>query len=318
MKKRYIIIPIVMLAMLAAFSVPVMAEPCGDVNCDGAISMSDARAIIRYDISSDWAADVNCDGAISMSDARAIIRYDLNCCICKVFAEWVNDYSALPNCDDLQYTDEDAEGFYYELDSDAYWDGYHIYGDDDAKERNWKDPNYGGSDIADNAEFAFFAGHGRPTSGGDLAAFIFGTEYDDHYLTCEDALWGNTKMNWIAIDSCEVLSHYELTAGCWAYNAFEGLHSICGWDTACNETTFRGRYFARYMDGTWDEKTIIEAWKQATKDSQGAGYYAAAMAARDWPSHSWDCWDDHLYSHGPSVEPPVNPTVAYDRWDCAP
>jgi len=43
-------------------------------------------------------------------------------------AEWVNEYHGyLPS---LEHNDENAEGFYNELSSDAYWSGDFIYGDD--------------------------------------------------------------------------------------------------------------------------------------------------------------------------------------------
>jgi cardiolipin synthase len=67
---------------------------CGDVNCDGAVDMSDVIDMLyyvgypgHYTICNEWSADVNCDGAIDMSDVRALLyyvgypgQYELNCC----------------------------------------------------------------------------------------------------------------------------------------------------------------------------------------------------------------------------------------------
>jgi hypothetical protein len=68
---------------------------CGDVNCDGKVTMSDVRKVFNryldpnYLLDLPWAADVNCDGKVSMSDVRKVFNryldpgYELNCC-CEV------------------------------------------------------------------------------------------------------------------------------------------------------------------------------------------------------------------------------------------
>ena len=69
---------------------------CGDVDCDGEVTMSDGRQIWmniiygadEYPLCNTWAADVDCDGEITMSDGRQIWmniiygadEYPLNCC----------------------------------------------------------------------------------------------------------------------------------------------------------------------------------------------------------------------------------------------
>jgi len=69
---------------------------CGDVDCDGEVTMSDGRQIWmsiiygadNYPLNNTWAADVDCDGEITMSDGRQIWmniiygadEYPLNCC----------------------------------------------------------------------------------------------------------------------------------------------------------------------------------------------------------------------------------------------
>jgi hypothetical protein len=65
---------------------------CGDVNCDGKVTMSDVRKVFNryldpsYTLDLPWAADVNCDGKVTMSDVRKVFNrylnpgYDLNCC----------------------------------------------------------------------------------------------------------------------------------------------------------------------------------------------------------------------------------------------
>lgn len=214
-------------------------------------------------------------------------------------AEGVNEYhgygSNLDNCI------ENAEGFYTELTGDASWSGGFIAGDDAAWENHWKDPSNNGHDNewADDTYFAFFSGH------GNSLGFYFGTTHDDHQLHYNDALWGNTKMDWIAIDACRVLNASSVTN--WL-SAFEGLHSICSFDTICQDRADRGSRFAKRMDGTWAEWTIIQAWIQAAMDTEGQNTYVAALAADvDGSTNTTDCWDDHIYGHGSSMNPPADP-----------
>jgi parallel beta-helix repeat protein len=65
---------------------------CGDVNCDGKVTMSDVRKVFNryldpnYPLDLPWAADVNCNGKVTMSDVRKVFNryldpgYELNCC----------------------------------------------------------------------------------------------------------------------------------------------------------------------------------------------------------------------------------------------
>ena len=56
-------------------------DGCGDVNGNGGVTMSDARALVngKY-YTSKWAADVKGNGGTTMSDARALIRGVRDCC----------------------------------------------------------------------------------------------------------------------------------------------------------------------------------------------------------------------------------------------
>lgn len=172
----------------------------------------------------------------------------------KVCAEWVNEYHGYKK--NLNNNDENAQGFYNELSGDSYWSGAFIYGDDLAWESDWKDPSREGHDdvFVDNAHFAFFSGH------GSMTGFYFGTEHDDHKLSNSDALWGNKNMDWITIDACKVLRDEWWSHVTWRWgDAFEGLHLICGFHTTTHDVKNRGSIFAKRMDGTWAEWTIIQA-----------------------------------------------------------
>lgn len=215
------------------------------------------------------------------------------------YAEWVNDYSSPYQ---LEHNDENAQGFYNELTSMIPWWGRHIYGNSQAQERHWKDPSKSGNGVdstyADNAQFAFFSGHGSPEG------FLFSTSLDDTLLSYSDALWGNTQMDWITLDACRVLRDDCYTN--W-YSAFGGLHSMTGFDTKCSDVTDRGSNFARRLDGTWTTQSIITAWFMAAKDTEPSDRYAAALA-RD------GCWSDYIYGHGSQGTPGTS--FLYSTYQC--
>lgn len=223
-------------------------------------------------------------------------------------AEWVCNYGGQG---DLPYSDECAIGFYNELINDPYWDGQFIYGDYSAWERDWKDPSRSGHDdvMVDNTHFAFFAGHGNEEG------FIFGSSVDDQQLRYTDALWGNTNLDWITIDACKVLDHTTIVN--WL-GSFEGLHSICGWDTPPHSSPTRGERLAKYIDGTWDTRPISEAWILAGKWTEDPTVYIAVLAAdADGSTSTLDCWNDYIYGHGSQINPPVNPPFWwYSSYPC--
>lgn len=215
------------------------------------------------------------------------------------FAEWVNNY-AYP--DQLKYNDENARGFYNQLTSKTPWWGTYVYGNSQAEERHWKDPSKSGSGIdyiyADNAHFAYFSGHGCPEG------IAFSSSRDDTLLHYNDALWGNTKMDWITLDACQVLQ--ESTHENWE-NAFDGLHSMTGFHTACHDVPDRGTNFARRMDGTRTVQPVITAWFMAAKDTEPSTTYAAALAPES-------CWSDYVYGHGSQGTPGT--VFKYEKRQC--
>jgi len=230
-----------------------------------------------------------------------------------VCAEWVNNYHGYMK--NLNNNDKNAQGFYSELINDPNWSGTFICGNDLAWETDWKDPSKGGHDdiYTDNTNFAFFSGH------GSMTGFYFGVQHDDHELSNGDAVWGNKKMDWIAIDACEVLEDVWWSHVTWRWSgAFKGLHVICGFHTTTDDVADRGSRFAKRMDGTWAELTIVQAWIQAAKDTEGPSTYVAALAAdADGNKKTLDCWNDHIYGHGNQVNPPANPPFWwYAKYQC--
>lgn len=215
-------------------------------------------------------------------------------------AEWVGDYHGTQT--PLPSAQEEAEGFYETLSWPNSWNGLFINGNDAAMERHWKDPAFGGvdSDYIDNAHLAFFTGHGW--EGG----FVFGTAADDYELNYNEARWGNTKTDWIVLASCNTLN--ESTCREYWGPAFEGLHSICGFDTIGGAHPDLGRYFANLL---MDGYTIWDAWRRTADlyvvPNDGSLKSAILAADIDGDLSTPDCLNDHIYGYGPSINPPGDP-----------
>lgn len=137
-------------------------------------------------------------------------------------SEYIVDYPPANPDRDCEPCDDEAIDFYNGLDADTRWAGSSpgfIYGNDDANENHWKDSDYGGQDYdyIDETHFAFFSGHGGST----------GIEFSDGIsstvLTYDESLWGNTRVDWIALAACNVLN--ESSHQNWE-SAFKGLQRI--------------------------------------------------------------------------------------------
>jgi hypothetical protein len=236
-------------------------------------------------------------------------------------AEWVRDYP--PPEADLPNTEADAEGFFDTLKYSTYWSAnspsFHI-GDDNgqAKAIQWMDPSYGGQDqyFIDNTNFAYFSGHGW--EGGIL--FGYGSTRQEQELWYYETIWGNTRVDWIALGSCHSLD--QSTYNSWK-PSFKGLHSIVGWDTLGYGHEDMGQLFATYLKSPY-RMSIWEAWKQAADDCVHASGYRVAVLAVDIDGNptTRECVDDHIYGQGKQwFSPQGKPNsdeFYYESYNCVP
>jgi hypothetical protein len=98
-----------------------------------------------------------------------------------------------------------------------------------AWERDFRDPSLGGIDSSyvDNVDAAWYTGHGW--SGG----FTFKGNNADTSIVPSDARWGNGDLEWLQLESCQVLADTNGTHdyfGRWR-QAFAGLHILNGFHT---------------------------------------------------------------------------------------
>lgn len=248
----------------------------------------------------------------------------------EIGVEWVNDYSEL-GWDNLQWSDDDAEGFYNVLVNKGFTGKFH-YGDSLAWERDFEKESVGGTDYyyADNVDFVYFSGHGDPS------AFFFGKNYDgdDQYtyqVHYTEADWGDKDLEWIFITACKVLEQYPTE---WnpAFHSPKTLHGMTGFHTGADDneqSSHLGEWFADLAIGGW---SIHDAWKEATQQAESAGRYAAIYAVYVWyhptppqPEFEVYYWDEHLpgvgdgmYSDPPIPQSGISIWIEYDKWQCYP
>jgi hypothetical protein len=237
-------------------------------------------------------------------------------------AEWVGEY---PGGDgDLPDSQDSADGFYDTLRWGSYWKGAFIRGDYDnpmARAADWKDSSYpGGMDDnpstgIDTTNFAYFSGHGWP-GGGILFAYGY-PDRNEQELWYNEAIWGNIKADWIALDACSVLSESYNNYAVWQ-DSFKGLHSIVGWDTVGISSKDTGLIFAnRLLQG----KNIWESWKYATDAVvHFPGYKVGILAVDiDGNTNTKECIEDHIYGQGTWFSPPgYNVQFDKDFHNCLP
>ncbi len=218
--------------------------------------------------------------------------------------EYVNLYHGIEGLSDVHYGFENVNGFWTGLSTATNWYGRYIssqpfkLGDDNAWERHWKEGAMD-STYADNVHFAYFHGHGCEE------AIKFGTYHDDPTLSYSDVRWGNTMLDWVALDACNVLKDPEET-NLWR-GSFAGLHGIYSFASNSISHQNRGSEFSYYLK---TGMTIWDAWKEAIDRStpSGSQQIAAVLTAKDDNPTTQDCYYDHLYGYGYQINPPGYPS----------
>ena len=194
-----------------------------------------------------------------------------------------------------------ANDFYNYLYSDGWTkrfrngdhNGY-VYGNHYAYEKDFK-ASSGSSNNVEDVDFAYFCGHGKPTG------FYFNTIMgcynglqDDMKLRYTDTSWGYRDLEWLTIDSCEVLKYSDNHGSVfsrWGWGTFNGLHQIHGWDSVAPQGSTRGKKFAQKMISGM---TIKNAWLEACDETASSGYKAAVLSVCGPISTE----NDHLPGHG--------------------
>jgi hypothetical protein len=177
--------------------------------------------------------------------------------------------------DEWQCANDSGTGFRQVMNAHGINSAFNFFGTN-AWERDFKKGSLGGTDstYVDNVDAVFYTGHGGPNG------FSFkDTTHDDGGIGPSDADWGNGDLEWLNLESCQVLRDTngnmdQLTR--WG-GTVNGLHMINGYHTnaRCVDGG-TGRLFAQLLLGDWflPAMPVRNAWAvmAITKQPSGRRY----------------------------------------------
>ncbi len=203
--------------------------------------------------------------------------------------------------DEWQCAQDSAAGFKSVMRSKGHtvrfdWRGMNAW------ESDFKKTSAGGSDSSyvDAVDAQWYTGHG---SAGGIT--FKNTSHQDGSITPSDARWGDKDLEWMQLESCQVLRD---TNGAndyfarWA-PAFDGLHLLNGFDTNANCVAGgTGRRFAEYLFPrsflfvTVPALTVQQAWRQMATDLEPSGrvWRSISPARSGWVTNL----DDKFWGQG--------------------
>lgn len=172
-----------------------------------------------------------------------------------------------------------------------------------AFEKDFKDASLGGWDnyYVDNVDAQWYTGHGSPGS------FTFKSSVDDKHVTPGDARWGNGDLEWMQLESCQVLrdtngfSDYFSRWG----GTVDGLHMLNGFHTNAycvgggTGGTFASYLFPRQiLWWTLPALTVRNAWAQMAidKEPNNVVYRSMGNIGPGWVTNI----GDYFWGQGPT------------------
>ncbi|HEX6012798.1 MAG TPA: DUF6345 domain-containing protein, partial [Geminicoccaceae bacterium] len=185
-----------------------------------------------------------------------------------------------------------------------------------AFEKDFKSQALGGWDhlYVDNVDAQWYTGHGW--SGG----FTFKSAVDDTEITPADARWGDRDLEWMQLESCQVLRD---TNGFHDYfsrwgGAVDGLHMLNGFHTNAycvgggTGGTFASYLFPRQILWiTLPALTVRNAWAQMAIDKEPSGVVYRSMG--NIGSGGVTNIGDHFWGQG-STGPDISVAGRTGQW----
>jgi PKD repeat protein len=189
--------------------------------------------------------------------------------------------------------------------STIHWEGLANPVDDATGERNWNKTEDANT-VANNADFAFHAGH------GETDRIAFGSQNNVYDLSRSDMEFGgnNGKAKWVALSACKVLNQSTWTN--WK-SVFNGLHILMGFDTEGKLGQDQGGQFAKRMTGSGlypVPQKIRDAWKKTLQ------YTIDDTSVKGADMWAEPCENDYLPGFGSFKDPVKNSEGHYDtQWE---
>ena len=202
-----------------------------------------------------------------------------------VATEGIGNSQGLPN------TASNTADFRDEM-SDVSTIAFH-WADNDVFESDFVDPVFGGDDTnwADNVDLMWFQGHGNSNG------FATGETQGDGFVDKSEARWGNNDLEWLVVNSCDVLALGSGSDHVWNRwkPAFRGLHLLLGHGNTSYNVDGDGNEFGD--DLADDDMRIRSAWVDAAESEQPDGVIYRYMGVYG-PSGEWNR-NDYFHGIGP-------------------
>ncbi len=219
--------------------------------------------------------------------------------------------------DEWQCAQDSANGFRSVMASQGVPTAFDWRGNS-AWEWDFKDQSLGGGDnyYVDNVDAAWYTGH------GSASGFTFKSNVNDHWITPADARWGNGDLEWLQLESCQVLRDTNGKHDYFARwrPALRGLHILNGFHTnAYCVGGGTGRTFAEYLFPKkflfWTlrpAQRVQVAWAQMAINREPRGVVYRSMGP--WrPSDGVSNIGDYFWGQGP-VGPDLPMSATMGMW----
>lgn len=228
----------------------------------------------------------------------------------RVGGEWINtwhDDSCKQN--NLSYRDDHTIGF-----CDAMKDRGHTkvfcWGNDNAWERDFRHPDYGGDSLnwIDNVNFCFYSDHGGNWS--NTMHIAFSKKKDKCLGSSSEWKLGVKKLKWLVLDCCQCVLNTTAAhlAAVW-FGPSRGIHMIFGFVGNGHDSWSTRKMGTNFGKDAGNGKKLANAWldraySSSPDDNPIAIAYGASEAEainrrenesvnwRDWnvTSPSWMAW----------------------------
>jgi len=289
LNKRYIIIPIAMLVMLAASASPAMAMDCGDVTGNDVVDVGDLGLL---DLKLSHGATLNC------CDDDNVLEYSVTI---------IEDYSDSSWFGGLTRGQESYDALVEYIRDDAHWTERFYEPDDSVDEPDFGTSNSGYQGL-DEADFHYHFGHGSDfTNPNSIALHDFSPWYSDTYVVAGEVWkkWDEDN-EWTIIHSCYILDDHDD----WKH-ALKYSHALMGFESSvpmheCVINNFL--YYAINYD-----YTVYQAYRQGTIYAFGSDVTAAAIFDNVEQKNN-----DHLWGEGEVMldEYPDDGDYWHGSWNC--
>gem|GEM_PF-2546789 len=153
----------------------------------------------------------------------------------------------------------------------------------DAWEVDYKDLLMGGADNTgiDSVDIGWYTGHGSPNG-----ITFTNTGRNDGTVGPADARWGNENLEWLQLESCNVLQNTSTSnAALRWHQSFQGLHVLNGFETtaACNNGlggSFASLLFDYKVAGVTviPRRSVVAAWAAAARANEPSGKIYRSIA----------------------------------------